>query len=78
MVKNCTIQFFNHTIFQISYGYKIMSNSNTYLYVSRSEDIDSVNDILKTLSNYHSALVKDFLDQPIRSHKIFAPFTRSN
>ena len=56
-----------------------MSSPNTYLYVFRSEDDDSIDHILETLSNYHPTLAKDFLNyQPMRSHKMFAPFISSD
>ena len=46
MVNYCVIQFFNQTTSQISCGYEIMSNPIAYLYVSRSEGDNSVDDIL--------------------------------
>ena len=73
------IQSFDHTTSQVSYEQESMSSSNTYLYISRSEDDNSVDDILETLSNYHPLLIKDFLSHhPMRSHRIFSPLIRSD
>ena len=43
----------------MSCGYENMSNSITYLYVSRSEGDDSVDDALEFFFNYYPALVND-------------------
>ena len=47
MVSFRVIQFFSQTTSQMSCGHENMSNPITYLYVSRSESDDSVDDILK-------------------------------
>ena len=60
MVSSRVIQSFSQTTSQMSCEHRIMSNSITYHYVSHSEGDDSVDDTLKTLSNYHHALAKDF------------------
>ena len=79
MISSHTIQSFDHTISQMSYEHEIISNPNTYLYVSRSKGNNSIDDILETLSNYHHTLVKDFLNhQPLRLHKMFSSLIRSN
>ena len=46
MVSFCVIQSFSQTTSQMSCGYRNMSNPIIYLYVSRSEGDDSVDDIL--------------------------------
>ena len=73
------IQSFSQTTSQMSCRHRNMSNPITYLYVSRSEGDDSVDNILKKISNYHSALAKDFQNHhPMRSHRIFALLIRSD
>ena len=56
-----------------------MSSLNTYPYVSRSKNDDSVDDALEILSNYYPTLAKDFLSHhPMRSHRIFFLLIRSD
>ena len=79
MASYHAIQSFDHIISQMSYGHEIMSSSNTYLYVSRSEGDDFVDDMLEIFFNYHLALAKDFLNhQLMRSHRIFSLLIMSN
>ena len=79
MASYRAIQSFDHIISQMSYGYEIMSSSNTYLYVSRSEGDDFVDDMLEIFFNYHLALAKDFQNhRPMRSHRMFALLFRSD
>ena len=49
VVSSCVIQSFSQPTSQMSYGYRNISNPITYLYVSRSEGDDLVDDILQTL-----------------------------
>ena len=70
MASYRVIQSFNHTS-QMNYGYRIISNLNAYLYGSRLDGDDSVDDTLKFFFNYHPVLVKDFLNhQPMRSQDV--------
>ena len=47
MASFFVIQSFSQTTSQMSCGYENMSNSITYLNISRSKDDDSVDDTLK-------------------------------
>ena len=71
------IQSFDHTISWKDHGYENMSNLNTYPYVSQSDDDDSTDEPLETLSNVHPALVGDFLSYHLmRPHRMFSPLIR--
>ena len=79
MVSYRAIQSFDHTISQTDYKHGIMSSINTYLYVSRSNDDDSIDKSLETLSNVHPALIRDSRSHyPVRSHRMFSPLIRSD
>ena len=47
------IQSFNHTTSQKGHRYENMSNPNTYIYVSQSDDDDLVDEPVKTFSTVH-------------------------
>ena len=58
MMSYHAIQSFDHTISQIDYGHEIMTSPNTYPYISRYNDDDSVDGLLETLFNIHPVLAK--------------------
>ena len=63
----------------IFYEYGIMSNSIIYSCLSQSYNDDSINETLETLSNFHSALIKDFLNHHmIRECRMRSSLTRSD
>ena len=47
MISYRIIQSFDHTTSQKDHGYENISNPNTYPYVSRSDDDDSINELVK-------------------------------
>ena len=53
MVNYHAIQFFDHIIFRKGHGHENMSNPNTYLYVSRFDDDDSIDESVKIISTVH-------------------------
>ena len=47
------IQSFDHTTSQKGHGYENMSNPNTYLYVSRFDDDNSIDEPVEIISTVH-------------------------
>ena len=61
------------------YEYEYMSNSILYSYISQSSNDNSNNEILETLSNFHCALIKGFLNyHMIRINRMLSSLTRSD
>ena len=53
MMSYHAIQSFDHITFQIGHRHEIMSSLNIYLYVSRSDDDDSIDESVKFFSIVH-------------------------
>ena len=51
MISYRAIQSFDHIISQTDHGYENISSPNTYPYVSRSDDDDSIDDPVKFFSS---------------------------
>ena len=61
------------------YEYEYMSNSISYSYFSQSFNDNSNNETLETLSNFHCALIKGFLNyHMIRINRMRSSLTRSD
>ena len=58
-------------------GYEKVSNPMSYSFYSQSHEDDSINEILETISNFHSALIKVFLNHQLIEVIIMrSPLTR--
>ena len=53
MVSYRTIQSFDHTTSRKDHGYENMSNSNSYPYVSRSDNDDLIDELIETIFTVH-------------------------
>ena len=53
MMSYHVIQSFDHTTSRKDHGYENMSNLNTYPYISRSDDDDSIDEPVEIISIVH-------------------------
>ena len=53
MVSYHAIQSFDHTTSQTDHGHENISSPNIYLYVSRSDDDDSIDELVEIFSTIH-------------------------
>ena len=53
MISYRAIQSFDHTLSRKDHGYENMSNSNTYPYISQSDDDDSIDELVETFFTIH-------------------------
>ena len=62
MMSYRAVQSFDHTISQKGHGHGNMLSPNTYPYISRSDDNDSIDELVKIFSIVHSCFGQRLLE----------------